>query len=102
MVKWLRKALTAVLAQARPSLTNPHGTITEKGWISETFELRIDGVLIDQEVDVYPLNDVMVHAVPGNGCNCGPASSILENGIALYIHHSLDGREFHERARVES
>lgn len=100
MVKLLRKLWLFLFVSRYRYLTDSYRPLPdhEKGWAVDRFERRIDGVLIDEEFDVYPLNDVMVHAVPGKSCNCNPRSEIPGSGAILYIHNALDGREIDETA----
>lgn len=48
-----------------------------------------------QEIHVTPNNDNITHEMPGDTCPCG-ARWEHENGVTLYTHHSLDGRERNE------
>jgi hypothetical protein len=54
------------------------------------------------DVHVYPVNDLVEHDTSGEHCMCGPETQPVErdDGSIGYvvIHHSLDGREQHERA----
>jgi hypothetical protein len=51
---------------------------------------------------VYPVNDLVEHDTSGEPCVCGPEMQPVERADGsigyVVIHHSLDGRELHERA----
>lgn len=47
------------------------------------------------EMHILPTHDHIIHEIPGDHCPCG-ANWERENGITIYTHHSLDGREQHE------
>jgi len=47
------------------------------------------------DVHTYPVNDVVAHELEGTDCVCGPDLERIE-GCWHVVHHSLDGREFHE------
>lgn len=49
----------------------------------------------EKEIHVLPNNDHIIHEIPSDHCPCGVHWE-RENGINLYTHHSLDGREKHE------
>ena len=57
---------------------------------------------MSRTVHVYPEADIVEHDTDGDDCVCGPATEPVERDdgtIAwIVIHHSLDGREQHERA----
>lgn len=46
--------------------------------------------------------DLIEHDTDSDGCVCGPTVEPVEREDGsygwLYVHHSLDGREFHEAA----
>jgi hypothetical protein len=51
----------------------------------------------DHTVHVRPEADIIEHEIePGTNCPCGPFLEEQPNGVALVIHHSLDGRELRE------
>jgi hypothetical protein len=51
-------------------------------------------------VHTIPVNDLIEHVTDDDSCPCGPTCVPIElddGSIAFqYLHHSLDGREFHE------
>lgn len=53
-------------------------------------------------IHTIPLNDLIEHDTDGGDCICGPTTEAVfreddSNGWHV-LHHSLDGRELHERA----
>jgi hypothetical protein len=54
---------------------------------------------------VYPVGDLIEHAISGEDCICGPTVEPVEraNGSIGYCitHHALDGREHSEGAIAE-
>lgn len=50
---------------------------------------------------VYPINDLIDHELVGDGCVCGVTIQpvpVEGGGMRwLNVHHSLDGRELHEK-----
>jgi len=51
---------------------------------------------------VVPVGDLIEHDTDGDGCVCGvdPSPVKREDGTVgwVLVHHSLDGRECHEKA----
>lgn len=47
------------------------------------------------ELHILPDSDLIEHARNGE-CVCGPALTFLEDGLKMYTHASLDGRELSE------
>jgi len=41
---------------------------------------------------VYPVNDLREHTFETT-CECGPTVEFIENGEAICVHNSFDGRE---------
>ncbi len=56
--------------------------------------------MANDDVHVWPVNDLIEHATDGTECSCGPTTEPVERDDGsigwLVIHHSLDGREFGE------
>ncbi|MCA1571994.1 MAG: hypothetical protein LC798_17115 [Chloroflexi bacterium] len=52
-------------------------------------------------VHVFPLGDLVDHDTDGGECPCGPRNEPVKRDDGsfgwLVVHHSLDGREAHER-----
>lgn len=65
------------------------------GWVWET----VDSF---GHVHVHPVADLVDHEIESDDCICGPRIDAVkrEDGSIgwLVVHHSLDGREQHERA----
>lgn len=61
------------------------------GWINRYFR-DAEGELY--AIHIRPLDDLKLHVY--DGCWCQPTES-LENGVLIYTHHSMDGRELIER-----
>lgn len=74
-----------------PAPLSDHGV----GWITDEVVRTIDGLVVEREIDVYPLGDAMPHGIPGAECWCR-ATPDFDHGTPLYTHHSLDGRELQE------
>lgn len=57
-------------------------------------------------VHCYPVRDLIEHETDGDDCPCGPALEAVpaDDGSMgwLVMHHSLDGREFVESARLSA
>ena len=56
-------------------------------------------------VHTFPVNDIIEHDTSGEPCICGPDVEAVfrddgSNGWHV-LHHSLDGREFHEEDHDE-
>ena len=49
----------------------------------------------EQELHIIPRNDHIIHEIPSDHCPCG-AHWTRENGVSIYRHASLDGREIGE------
>lgn len=53
-----------------------------------------------KNIHVIPVNDLVEHTSDEDSfdtCICGPDTEFI-NGNWIIVHHSLDGREFHEHA----
>lgn len=52
-------------------------------------------------VHVVPVNDLIEHDASGSECVCGPTTEPVDRGDGSFgwviTHHSLDGREAHEK-----
>lgn len=48
-----------------------------------------------QEIHIIPRNDQIIHEIPNDHCPCG-ANWTQQNGVNIYRHASLDGRELNE------
>lgn len=65
------------------------------GWNVDRF---LDGDVV-VEVAVYPVDDLIEHELPGDGCVCGVSSELSEHrsdddgDVWLHTHEALDGRE---------
>lgn len=67
------------------------------GWGNTRFDRTLNGLVVESEVDVYPLNDIIPHSISGESCWCGARSEFSgSGGCIIYVHHSLDGRELAE------
>jgi len=56
-------------------------------------------------VHTYPPDDIIQHEISGGAlcdCICGPDVVYHEGGGVQVIHHSLDGREFHDIKPIEN
>ena len=57
-------------------------------------------------VHVVPIGDLIEHDSDGDSCVCVPTTEPVEGEDGsigwLVVHHSLDGREQHERKPVET
>ena len=57
--------------------------------------------MAQDDVHVYPLNDLIDHDTDGGECMCGPTTEAVQRDDGSYgwlsVHHSLDGRELQER-----
>lgn len=57
---------------------------------------------MSQTVHVYPNNDLIDHDTESDACLCGPTPEPVfdADGACGWVitHHSLDGREVHERS----
>lgn len=64
------------------------------GWQTDRF---LAGDLV-VELAVYPLDDLIEHEIPGDGCPCGPSSELqtgradADGDVWMHTHHALDGR----------
>ena len=52
-----------------------------------------------RELHVCPPDDPIEHECLGDECVCGPDMKFPEGGGVVVVHHSLDGREFHEEGK---
>jgi hypothetical protein len=50
------------------------------------------------EINVIPENDIKVHLY-GSLCKCRPAKTRSDDGRALFVHNSFDGREPYENGK---
>ncbi len=53
--------------------------------------------MANNDVHVYPINDLREHIVDGPGCPCKPRIEI-EGATLIYVHNSWDHREIVEQA----
>lgn len=53
--------------------------------------------MADNDVHVYPLNDLCEHITDGLGCPCEPRVEI-EGAALIYVHNAFDHREIVEQA----
>lgn len=47
-------------------------------------------------IHVIPVGDLIDHDTSGEECICGPDAELIDTGVWLISHHSLDGRELGE------
>lgn len=67
-------------------------TTKHQGWRTER--------VADDEVQVYPLEDLITHDLTEDRCVCGPRNELVtrdgDRDAWVHVHHSLDGREAFE------
>lgn len=63
--------------------------------ISKTLDPRSYHTSADQHV--IPLNDLKEHSHEDRKCKCKASIDVQDNGVAVVVHNSYDGREFFEQ-----